>query len=205
MDPFPLEPYRSARLLYRAPEDNPTDDAFFQALYADPSIGSMASHALQRPLSTKERREFRSKIQARMFISVMICLIPDEGSDNDPETIGVISLKEQPPIFAHNRTHELGITIARPYQDKGYGTEAISWMLDWAFSTAGLHRVELTVYEWNERAQRVYQRLGFVSEGRRRECLWKGGRWWDCIHMGILAHEWEKKKKTVVAERSVST
>ena len=195
MDPFPLEPYRSARLLYRAPEDNPTDDAFFQALYADPSIGSMASHALQRPLSTKERKELRAKVEAMMFMSVMICIIPDEGSDKEPETIGVISLKQQAPVLAHNRTHEFGITIARQYQDKGYGPEAISWMLDWSFLTAGLHRVELTVYEWNERAQKVYQKLGFVTEGRRRECLWKGGRWWDCIHMGVLAHEWEARKK----------
>jgi RimJ/RimL family protein N-acetyltransferase len=195
MDPFPLEPYHSARLLYRAPEENPIDDAFFQALYGDPSIGSMASSALQRPLSTKERKEIRAEAEAMMFMSVMICIIPDEGSDKEPETIGAIFLKKQPPILTHNRTHEFGITIARQYQDKGYGTEAISWMLDWSFLTAGLHRVELMVFEWNERAQKVYQKLGFVPEGRRRECLWRGGRWWDCIHMGILAHEWEAKKK----------
>lgn len=194
MDPFPLEPYRSARLLYRAPEDNPTDDAFFQALYADPSVGSMASAALIRPLSTKERKELRARLESIAFMSVMICIIPDEGSDKVPEIIGVISLEEQASAFTHNRTHAFAITIARPYQGKGYGPEAISWMLDWCFLTAGLHRVELTVSEWNERAQKVYQKLGFVPEGRKRECLWKGGRWWDSIHMGILAHEWETKK-----------
>jgi RimJ/RimL family protein N-acetyltransferase len=153
----------------------------------------MASTALIRPLSTKERKELRAKLEAISFMSVMICIIPDEGSDKAPETIGVISLKEQAPDFTHNRTHELAITIARPYQEKGYGPEAISWMLDWSFLIAGTHRVELTVSEWNERAQKVYQKLGFVLEGRRRECLWKGGRWWDSIHMGILAHEWEAK------------
>jgi RimJ/RimL family protein N-acetyltransferase len=193
MDPFPLEPYRSGRLLYRAPEDNPADDAFFQALYGDPLVGSMATTALIRPLSTKERKELRERL-AGAFMSVMICIIPEEGSDKVPETIGVISLKEQPAGFTHNRTHELAITIARQYQDKGYGSEAISWMLDWAFLTAGLHRVELMVSEWNERAQKVYQKLGFVSEGRKRQCVWKGGRWWDLLYMGILAHEWEAKK-----------
>ncbi|GFF95550.1 uncharacterized N-acetyltransferase YnaD [Aspergillus udagawae] len=196
MDPFLLEPYRSARLLYRAPENDPADDAFFQALFADPVVGSMATTALIRPLSTKERKELQAKQLAAAFMSVMICIIPDEGSDKVPEIIGVIWLKEQVPGFTHNRTHELGITIARQYQDKGYGSEAISWMLDWSFLTAGLHRVELTVSEWNERAQKVYQRLGFVSEGRKRQCAWKGGRWWDLIYMGILAHEWEAKKAT---------
>lgn len=193
MDPFPSEPYRSARLLYRAPEDNPADDAFFHALYADPVVGSMATTALLRPLSTKERKELRAKL-SDVFMSVMICIIPDEGSDKEPETIGVVSLKKEASDFAHNRTYELGISIARQNQNKGYGSEAISWMLDWAFLTAGLHRVELVVAEWNERAQKVYRRLGFASEGRKRQCLWKAGRWWDLLFMGILAHEWEAKK-----------
>lgn len=195
MDPFPLEPYRSARLLYRAPEDNLTDEAFFHALYSDPVVGSMASTALIRPLNNKERKELRANLEAVVFMSVMICIIPEVGSDNAPETIGVISLRKQAPGFTHNRTHELAITIAREYQGKGYGPEAISWMLDWSFLTAGLHRVELTVSEWNERAQKAYQKVGFIIEGRRRKCLWKGGRWWDSIQMGILAHEWAAKTK----------
>ena len=132
-----------------------------------------------------------------MMISVMICIIPEEGSDKEPETIGVISLRKKEAGLVQHRVTEIGIVIARQYHDKGYGTEAMSWMLDWAFLTAGLHRVELTVYEWNERAQKVYQRLGFVDEGRKRESLWKGGRWWDTIFMGILAREWEARKTAV--------
>ncbi|KAJ5815568.1 hypothetical protein N7474_007345 [Penicillium riverlandense] len=194
MDIFPLEPYRSARLLYRAPEDNAEDDAFFLALYNDPVVGSMASHSLQRPRAIQELKDLRKTIESRMLMSVMICIIPDD-KDKEPETIGVISLKSQPPVLAHNRTHELGISIARQYQGKGYGPEAISWLLDWSFLSAGLHRVELTVYEWNERARKAYENLGFVNEGRRRQCLWKAGRWWDAINMGMLSDEWEAKKK----------
>lgn len=72
-----------------------------------------------------------------MFLSVVICIIPDEGLDKEPETIGVIHLKGQAPTVVHNRTHEFGITIARQYQGKGYEPEAISWMLNWFFFTAG--------------------------------------------------------------------
>lgn len=192
MEPFP---YRSARLLYRAPEDNAEDDAFFVALYNDPSLGSMASPALQRPRSIQERKDLRKTIESMMFMSVMMCIIPD-AKDKEPETIGVISLKSQPSVFAHNRTHEFGIAIARQYRGKGYGPEAISWLLDWSFLSAGLHRVELTVFECNERARKAYEKLGFVTEGRRRHCLWKEGRWWDAILMGMLSDEWEAKKIT---------
>ena len=47
----------------------------------------------------------------------------------------------------------------------GYGTEATQLMMDHAFGTLGLHRVGLFVFEFNERAIRAYQRVGFVLEG----------------------------------------
>lgn len=198
MEPFPLEPYHSARLLYRAPEDNAEDDAFFLALYDDPSVGFMASPALQHPRSIQERKDLRKQIEDKMFMSFMVCIIPDD-KDKEPETVGVVSLKSQPPPVVHNRTHSFGIAIARRYQGKGYGPEAISWLLDWCFLSAGLHRVELTVFEWNERARMVYEKLGFVTEGRQRQCLWREGRWWDAIHMGMLSDEWDAKKKTITS------
>ena len=47
----------------------------------------------------------------------------------------------------------------------GYGTEATWLMLDHAFETLGLHRVALSVFEFNERAIRAYRRCGFVDRG----------------------------------------
>lgn len=193
-----MDPFRSKRLLYRAPEDNPTDDAFCDAVIGDPLVGSMASHALQRPLSTTERKELRNGIQAQLFLSLLVCKIPephDDTAEKEPLPIGMISLKNEKPAFAHNRSLEFGITIATEHQGQGYGPEAISWLLDWSFLSAGLHRVGLKAYEWNERAVKVYEKMGFVHEGRNRENLWRDGRWWDTIHMGILEHEWATMKK----------
>ena len=195
-----MNPFRSKRLLYRAPEDNPTEDAFIHTMYGDPLVGCMVSSALQRPLSTVERKELRKEIQTRLFVSFVICKIPEPEEDtaeNEPQPIGEISLKAPKPGTAHNRCLELGISIATKHQGQGYGTEAISWLLDWSFLTAGLHRVELTVFDWNERARKVYERIGFVQEGIRRESIWKDGRWWDLIQMGILEHEWAAKKKAI--------
>jgi RimJ/RimL family protein N-acetyltransferase len=72
----------------------------------------------------------------------------------------------------------------------GYGTEATQLMLDHAFGSLGLHRIALTVFEFNERAIRAYRRCGFVVEGRARESIWRDGRWWDELAMSMLATEW---------------
>ena len=69
---------------------------------------------------------------------------------------------------------------------RGYGTEATRLMLDHAFGTLGLHRIALSVFEFNERAIRAYRRCGFVVEGRPRESIWRDGRWWDELAMSVL-------------------
>jgi len=48
------------------------------------------------------------------------------------------------------------------------GLSATGLLLDYAFTSLDLFRVELEVYEFNPRARRVYERAGFVLEGRRR-------------------------------------
>ena len=70
---------------------------------------------------------------------------------------------------------------------RGYGTEATRLMLDHAFGTLGLHRIALTVFEFNERAIRAYRNCGFVVEGRARESIWRDGRWWDELAMSVLS------------------
>lgn len=72
----------------------------------------------------------------------------------------------------------------------GYGSEATRLMVDHAFGSLGLHRVALTVFAFNERAIRAYQRVGFVTEGSAREAIWRDGRWWDELHMSVLEPDW---------------
>jgi RimJ/RimL family protein N-acetyltransferase len=76
----------------------------------------------------------------------------------------------------------------------GYGTEATRLMLRHAFETLRLHRVALSVFEFNERAIRSYRSCGFTVEGRSREAIWREGRWWDEITMSILEPEWRARQ-----------
>ena len=80
--------------------------------------------------------------------------------------------------------------MAAPYQNKGYGAEAINWALDWAFRFGGFHRVEISTVSYNERAMHRYTRLGFVEEGRRREAYWYDRKWYDVVSYSMLEGEW---------------
>jgi RimJ/RimL family protein N-acetyltransferase len=54
---------------------------------------------------------------------------------------------------------------------KGYGRATLEWLLNKAFHDLGAHRVWLTVMEDNDRARSLYRSLGFIEEGKLRECV----------------------------------
>ncbi|MFD2174759.1 GNAT family N-acetyltransferase [Rhodobacter lacus] len=72
---------------------------------------------------------------------------------------------------------------------KGLGREVIKLILSHAFGTLQLHRVDLRVLAYNERAIRCYRACGFIEEGRERESARVGDAWHDDIIMGVLAQE----------------
>ena len=89
-----------------------------------------------------------------------------------------------PNLDADRRVRRLG---------QGYGTEAAELMLWLAFDRIGLHRVGLSVFEFNERAIGSYEKVGFQVEGRDREAISRDGQRWDELTMGILAPEWQAR------------
>ena len=64
---------------------------------------------------------------------------------------------------------ELGISIGdRRYWSKGYGTDAVATFVRYLFDNLHLDRVFLNTLDWNVRAQRAFQKAGFVPCGRMR-------------------------------------
>ena len=60
-------------------------------------------------------------------------------------------------------------------------------IIDFALGDLDLHRLELEVYAFNDRARHVYESLGFVEEGVRRDALWQDGAFHDAILMSVLS------------------
>jgi len=75
---------------------------------------------------------------------------------------------------------------------KGYGTDAMKVGLRYAFTELNLRRVTLTVFEYNPRAIRSYEKVGLQHEGRLRKALLRDGKRWDMLYMGILQDDWKE-------------
>jgi RimJ/RimL family protein N-acetyltransferase len=68
---------------------------------------------------------------------------------------------------------------------QGVGSGLLRELELWA-PAHGIHRLELTVMAHNHRARRLYERMGYAAEGRRRECLLVDGRLADELYMAKL-------------------
>lgn len=73
---------------------------------------------------------------------------------------------------------------------RGYGTDGMNVLLRFAFTEINLRRVSLSVFEYNPRAIRSYEKAGFRHEGHMRQYLNREGRRWNELFMGILREEW---------------
>lgn len=108
----------------------------------------------------------------------------------DKETdklLGNVSLFEVNQI---HRTATTGIFIGEPEnRNKGYGREALSLMLDYAFNVLNLNNVMLRVFAFNQRGLASYKAVGFKEIGVRRQAYFAGGKYFDEYFMDILAAE----------------
>jgi RimJ/RimL family protein N-acetyltransferase len=78
------------------------------------------------------------------------------------------------------------------FYGRGLGSEATRLVVDYAFNVVGVHRIELEVYDFNPRARHVYEKVGFVHEGTKRDALRWDGEWIDCQCMALLDHDWKR-------------
>lgn len=94
-------------------------------------------------------------------------------------------------IDVRNRNFMIGLSIIdKEYRGKGYGSEAIRLLCDFAFLELNMHRVHLGCYAFNEKAVRLYQYLGFTVEGVNRAFVYRNGRYYDECVMGLLREDW---------------
>jgi RimJ/RimL family protein N-acetyltransferase len=169
---------RVVTLRHHRPENLPA----VRRWYGDPELAKLTRYQT-RPMSSEEVDHFfRTRLLSRDALAYAIH-VRETG-----RLIGVTTFSALDPDNGSALYH---ITIGeRDAWSRGYGTEATELMLEHAFTRLNLHRVALSVFSFNQRAIRSYEKAGFRIEGRLREAIWREGRFWDEVQMGVLQDEW---------------
>lgn len=104
-------------------------------------------------------------------------------NDEDDEYLGTISLKN---IDYKNQNAEYAISTRKKSRGTGYNSIASKLLLSYAFDTLKLNRVYLCVLSSNVRAQKFYEKIGFIYEGKFAKHLYQNGEFKDLLWYGVL-------------------
>ena len=173
------------------------DPALIAAWSRDPDFVQMLSSGIARPWTTvaakKEMAENLGENEPKPnLFSFLLRTLEPAGQASRLIGLADLSLEHW-----SQRDAFIGIGLGeRADWGQGYGTDAMRLILRYAFDELNLRRITLTVFEYNERAQRTYRKLGFQEEGRLRQRLNRYGRRWDMLFMGLLREEWKSSHDT---------
>jgi RimJ/RimL family protein N-acetyltransferase len=179
--PLPTPTLHTARLRLR-----PFADADADALFA--------LHSSAHVLRSWDSPPWRERARAERFIAACRRMA-DEGTGarlamnraSDGAFIGWCSLTGWNPDY---RSARLGYCLDDAAWGRGYATEAAHAVLQWAFDTLDLNRVQAEADTRNVASARVLEKLGFVREGTLREDCVVSGDVSDSWVFGLLRREW---------------
>jgi RimJ/RimL family protein N-acetyltransferase len=174
-------PFRTgARVYLRAAERDDNDRCM--RWISDPEVNQYLI-AGRYPINTAKQNDwFEQGNASKTDVIFAICL---RDGDRHIGNCGLHHID-----FVDGRA-EIGILIGEhDVRGQGFGTEAVSLLCDYAFTVLNLNRIQLGVFENNERARRCYLKVGFKDEGRLRQNRYKNGRHVDELLMSVLREEW---------------
>lgn len=158
------------------------DLPYIRAWANDPEIRRLTGEVT--PMTPAGAERFFEKVQNdedRVWFIIAL-------RDNDTP-IGEAGLLRMFPAW---RTTDLSIVIGeKDAWGKGYGTEVIQLLLDYAFGYLNFHRVSIGVVGFNEKALRFYEKIGFKREGIQRDGYFYDHAYHDFVMMSILEDEFK--------------
>lgn len=156
------------------------DWPFFWSLYQDRSLMRFVTDNVSE---SEVRKAFESRLPHwSPGAEHWLCLVVREHDSQHP--LGVTGFIPREPAIA-----EVGYLFAAAAQGKGYGTESLRRVCEYAFTDIGLHRLTATVTAGNLASRRLLEKVGFVLEGELRESYQLGGEWHNDWLFGLLRRE----------------
>lgn len=173
--------------VYLCREDPEIMATAFQRWNQDSEYSRLLDSYPSQQWSTKARTRWLENDLGEERDDVFIFMIRARADDC---LIGAIGLEG---VRWNHGDSFVGIGIGeREFWGQGYGSDAMRIVLRYAFTELNLQRVSLDVFDYNPRAIRSYEKVGFRHEGRIRQALSRDGRRYDLVYMGILRQEWQQ-------------
>jgi L-phenylalanine/L-methionine N-acetyltransferase len=164
-------------LTIRAAE--PADAAAVSALIGREGVFEGTSQLPLMPVASRIER-FSKPDPAGLLIVACV-------QENQVERIiGMLGLHGVQPGLRRAHVRGLGIAIDSAWQGQGVGDRLMTAALHWADQWAGVLRIELTVFADNQRAIKLYERHGFLTEGLLRSHMLRDGVFADTYLMSRL-------------------
>ena len=104
-------------------------------------------------------------------------------AEDDGAIVGRLSVARDPHT-ASRHVADLGLMVAASHRRRGVGRALLEQAATWA-RDAGVRKLELHVFPWNEPALKLYEQFGFEREGLRKEHYRRGGEYIDAILMAL--------------------
>ncbi|KAH8926396.1 acyl-CoA N-acyltransferase [Atractiella rhizophila] len=176
--------HQSERLVYR-PVDPSKDAKTFLELFDDASTFSGLGDPA--PPSEKTWEKMLQQTESATQYNLAVCLPHEENKTKPGTVVGWVTLSKVAPV---HRRARFALMIGTAFQRKGYGKEALSWILEQAFIRCNCHKIDGNAFSWNEGAIALYKSMGFQIEGVRPEHWWHEGHWIDDLSLGLLEKNW---------------
>ncbi len=96
-------------------------------------------------------------------------------------------------LDGENKQAEIGCTLSKHFQHKGYATEALVRVIDYLFNELNKHRIIASIDPGNRNSIRLVERIGFRKEAHFIESLLINGTWVDDVIYALTEKDWEKR------------
>lgn len=118
--------------------------------------------------------------------------IYEKGTEHLIGHIALYAIKRMPYSSAF-----VGYSMDHDFLGQGIATDAVKRILQFAFTSVKIHRVEAYIAPQNIASIRVVEKCGFVQEGLLRKLLYINGEWVDHYMYAILQEDYRDKKSSV--------
>lgn len=134
-----------------------------------------------KPVTMEEQNAWFKKLNSDNNIRYAISDLKGE----DVFGTGIISR-----IDWKNQNCSLDIKISDEYQQKGYGNETISLLIEYAFNELNMHSISIKILDYNFASQKLFEKNGFKKVGVLRKKIYKMGKFNDVFIYDLLKEEY---------------